>query len=58
MQLLTTNELAERLNVHRLTIMRMVGDGTIPHIKISKKEFRYEYDEVILALKEGDSNDK
>ena len=47
---MTTQELAERLNVHRITIMRMAKDGRIPYIKISDTEFRYDWDKVMAKL--------
>lgn len=49
--LLTTNELAERLNLHRITVRRMSIDGRIPSIFISDTETRYDWDDVIAALK-------
>ena len=36
--LLTTNELAAKLNVHRITVLRMANKGTIPYIAIGKTE--------------------
>ena len=48
--LLTTNELAAKLNVHRITVLRMANKGTIPYIAIGKTEQRYEWDKVIEAL--------
>ena len=49
-KLLTTAELAEYLNTARMTVLRMAKDGRIPHIKISKTEFRYDVNEVLKAL--------
>jgi excisionase family DNA binding protein len=50
-QLLTTAQLAEKLNTSKMTVLRMAKDGRIPHIKISKTEFRYDIDEVLEALR-------
>lgn len=50
-QLLTTNEMAAKLNVHRITVMRMATDGRIPYIKISATEYRYEEDAVMEKLR-------
>lgn len=47
---MTTLELAEKLNVHRVTIMRMAKDGRIPYIRISPTEFRYDFEKVMEAL--------
>ena len=56
MALSTTNEVAEYLNVHRITVIRMANDGRIPVIKLSSKEYRYQLDEVLAALKEGSTD--
>ena len=50
MNLLSTNELAKKLNLHRITVIRMVNDGRIPYIKISDTEYRYDYEKVIASL--------
>ena len=50
MSLMTTNELAVKLNVHRITVVRMANDGRIPYIKISSTEYRYDLEKVMLAL--------
>ena len=49
--LLTTTELAAKLNVSRITVLRMAKDKRIPYIAISATEFRYNYNEVIAKLK-------
>ena len=48
--LLSTTQLAKKLGVHRITVVRMANDGRIPYIKISDTEYRYDYDKVIEAL--------
>ncbi len=53
MNLLTTKELSDKLNVHPETIRRMVKRGQIPFIKLSEKEFRFNLENVIKALEEG-----
>ena len=60
-ELITTFELAEKLKVHKMTIHRMVKDGRIPCVKLSKTEFRFDLIKVLEALKEnteGLNNDK
>ena len=49
-KLLTTKELAEVLNVHPITVTRMVRNKRIPYIKIGGTEFRYKLNEVLKAL--------
>ena len=58
MKLLSTNELAEKLNVHRITVVRMVNDGRIPYIKISDTEYRYDLEKVMTRLEENTTNHK
>lgn len=58
MNLLSTNELAEKLNVHRITVVRMVNDGRIPHIKISDTEYRYDFEKVMTHLQANTTNHK
>ena len=58
MKLLSTNELAEKLNVHRITVVRMVNDGRIPYIKISDTEYRYDLEKVMARLEENTTNHK
>ena len=53
MNMLTTKELSDKLNVHPETIRRMVKRGQIPFIKLSEKEFRFNLENVIKALEEG-----
>ena len=48
--LISTNELAKKLSVHRMTVVRMAKDGRIPFLKISDTEYRYNYEKVITAL--------
>ena len=49
--LISTSELAERLDVHKITVQRMANDGRIPCIKISSTEYRFKYSDVMEALK-------
>jgi len=58
MNLLSTNELAEKLNVHRITVVRMVNDGRIPYIKISDTEYRYDLEKVMTHLEANTTNHK
>ncbi len=56
--LLTTNELAAKLNVHRITVLRMANKGTIPYMAIGKTEQRYDWDKVIAALEVNNTKGK
>jgi excisionase family DNA binding protein len=49
-ELLTTNQLAEKLKVNPQTIRRMVSSGKIPHVKLGERDFRFYYSKVIEAL--------
>jgi excisionase family DNA binding protein len=55
--MVTTNELAELLGVTRQTVESLRKSGRIPAIQITKGKrrsvYRYEYDEVLRALKEN-----
>lgn len=58
-ELLTADEIADRLNVKRETIWRLVLNGTIPEIKISEKIRRFDWYAVVEALKhKGTENDR
>ena len=48
--LISTTEMANKLGVHRITVVRMAKDGRIPFVKISDTEYRYDMDKVIAAL--------
>lgn len=48
--LVSTTQLAKKLGVHRITVIRMANDGRIPYIKISDTEYRYDYEKVIATL--------
>ena len=50
-QLLKPGELADRLRVSRGTITRWRHAGIIPVIQINHSVFRYEYNEVVTALR-------
>lgn len=54
--MITTNELAKLLGVTRQTVESLRKRGIIPAIRITQGErrsvYRYEYDEVLRALKE------
>ena len=51
-ELLTSEELAERLRVQPSTILQWGREGLIPVIKIGGKILRYDLADVITALKE------
>ncbi len=50
-ELLTADEIADRLGVKRETIRRLVLNGTIPEIKISEKIRRFDWQAVVEALR-------
>ena len=54
--MITTKELAELLGVTRQTVENLRKSGRIPAIQVTQGErksiYRYEYDEVLRALKE------
>lgn len=49
-ELLTTNELAEKLKVHPHTVRLWAKEKKIPYVKLSERDFRYYYSKVIAAL--------
>jgi excisionase family DNA binding protein len=49
MGLMTTAEVAERLNISQRTVLRYCADGRLPFIKVGR-DFRFEWEKVILAL--------
>jgi excisionase family DNA binding protein len=49
--ILTTEGLARRLQVRRETVRRWARDGRIPVLRVSEKVVRYDYGEVIEALR-------
>ena len=51
-ELLTADEIAERLCVQRETIRRLVREGIIPEVKISEKIRRFEWQAVVEALRQ------
>ena len=48
---MTSEDLAGRLKVKATTIKRWARAGAIPCIKLSGKVIRYDYEEVLSALK-------
>ena len=53
---ITSDHLASRLKVKATTIKRWTRAGAIPCIKLSGKVIRYDYDEVINALRDAAKN--
>ena len=47
---MSTSQLAKKLGVHRITVIRMANDGRIPFMKISDTEYRYDFEKVMAAL--------
>tara|TARA_R110002096_G_C14496554_1_gene715028 strand:- start:708 stop:890 length:183 start_codon:yes stop_codon:yes gene_type:complete len=56
--LLSSAQLAEKLNVHKYTIHRMANDGRIPCVKLGKTDFRFDLKKVMAALEETNNNDE
>jgi excisionase family DNA binding protein len=54
-ELLNKAEIAERLGVHPETIAKWAREKRIPEIRISPKGRRFDFDEVIAALKKRSS---
>jgi len=50
-EFLTAAELAERLRVRPDTVRRWMRAGRIPVLRVSEKVVRYDYGEVIEALR-------
>jgi excisionase family DNA binding protein len=50
--LLTTSQLAERLQVSKDTILGWARSGVIPEIRISAKVRRFSLDDVVKAIRE------
>jgi len=50
-EILTTEDLARRLRVRPDTVRRWVRGGRIPVLRVSEKVVRYDYGEVIEALR-------
>ena len=53
---LTTREVAERLSVHPMTVLRMVKDGRLKSIKYSSKDYRYSMAEIEALERRGNAS--
>src|ERR1700726_1024715 len=53
-KILTVSELAEHLNVHRITIYRLLKSGSLPGFKIGRV-WRFDLDEIGLWMADGKS---
>jgi excisionase family DNA binding protein len=51
-KILTVSELAEHLSVHRITIYRLLKDGTLPGFKIGRV-WRFDLDEIANWIGSG-----
>lgn len=49
-KLIKTEELARLMDVHPHTVRLWAKEGRIPYIKLSERDFRYDYDDVIAKL--------
>ena len=56
--LLTVEEVAERLRLTSETILRWAREGKIPAIRISPKVLRFDWDAVYQALTRGSTSTK
>ena len=56
--LLTVEEVAERLRLTSETILRWAREGKIPAIRISPKVLRFDWDAVYQALTGGSTSTK
>jgi excisionase family DNA binding protein len=54
-RILTVSELAEHLNVHRITIYRLLKSGTLPGFKIGRV-WRFDLDEITNWMASGRSS--
>jgi excisionase family DNA binding protein len=54
-RILTVSELAEHLNVHRITIYRLLKSGTLPGFKIGRV-WRFDLDEITSWMASGRSS--
>ena len=52
-ELLTVDELAERLAVSPRTVIQWAKAGRIPEVRLSRRVRRFEYGEVVRAAKDG-----
>lgn len=50
-ELITASELAERLRMKPKTIIGLAREGKIPRIKLSRRIVRFDYEEVVQAMK-------
>jgi len=53
-QLLTTQQVADALNVHRATVRNYAKKGIIPVVKVGPHTSRYILDDVLRALGNAD----
>lgn len=51
--LIRSSELAEKLGVTKQTILTMTHNNMIPHYRLPRGHFRYDYEEVLAHMKRG-----
>ena len=56
LELLTAEEVAERLRVRPDTVRRWARAGRIPQVRLSPKVVRYTFDDVVEALRAHSSD--
>ena len=53
-ELLTITELSQRLKLHPTTTRGLYRRGVIPGVKIGHRTLRFDFDEVVQALRDND----
>ncbi len=51
--LIKTKQLAKILGIHPVSVHKMTRAGKIPYIRLSARDYRYDLDEVMNALRES-----
>lgn len=51
-KILTVSELAEHLNIHRITVYRLLKNGTLPGFKIGRV-WRFDQEEITAWIQTG-----
>ena len=51
MELMTTNEVADCLNIHPTTMRRYALEGVVPSVRVGSR-YRFDLDQVVKALED------
>lgn len=57
-ELLTVNQLAERLQVRPRTVQAWARQGRIPSVRLSAKVVRFDREDVVASLRDAESHRK